>query len=76
MRQKTDYKYTQLLRAIKTFSELDVVYAKRHSFETGTKRFFEYRILSNLDEINDNVEGVDGFINIIINQISEKETLS
>ena len=60
--------YSELL---KTFSELDVVYAKRHSFETGTKRFFEYRILSNLDEINDNVE-VDGFINIVINQISEK----
>lgn len=67
--------YPELL---KTFSELDVVYAKRHSFETGTKRFFEYRIISSIDEIKNNVggvNGVDGFINIIIYPISEKEVL-
>ena len=64
--------YSELLN---TFSELDVIYAKRHSFETGTKRFFEYRILSSLNEINNNIEGVDGFLNIIINSVTEKEVL-
>lgn len=64
--------YPELLKA---FSELDVLYAKRHSFETGTKRFFEYRILSSLDETKDKIDGVDGFINIIIYPVTEKEVL-
>lgn len=64
--------YPELL---KKFSELDVIYAKRHSFETGTKRFFEYRIISSLDETKNYIEGVDGFLNIIIHSVSEKEVL-
>ena len=52
-------------RLLKQFAALDVVYAKRHSFEKGTKRFFEFKILESLDEVVESSEGVDGFINII-----------
>lgn len=52
-------------KLLKQFAALDVVYAKRHSFEKGTKRFFEFKILESLHEVTESSEGVDGFINII-----------
>lgn len=64
--------YSGILRELVV---LDVIYAKRHSFQTGTKRFFEYKVLSSFDELKNLGEGVDGFINIIINGADEKELL-
>lgn len=62
-------------RLLKQFAVLDVVYAKRHSFEKGTKRFFEFRILESLDEVTESSDGVDGFINIISFSCETKELL-
>lgn len=48
--------------------------AKRHSFETGTPRYFEYRILNDLDDIKFATGALDGYINLIFNaKIKEKE---
>lgn len=62
-------------RLLKQFAVLDVLYAKRHSFEKGTKRFFEFKILESLDEVTESYDGVDGFINIISFPCKEKELI-
>ena len=62
-------------RLLKQYAVLDVVYAKRHSFEKGTKRFFEFKILESLDEVVESSEGVDGFINIISFPCEEKDLI-
>lgn len=53
-------------KVIKELVSLDIIHVKRHSFLVGTKRFFEYRIIESIDEIRDNHEVIDGYINIII----------
>lgn len=48
--------------------------AKRYSFVTGTPRYFEYRILNNINDIKFAEGSVDGFINLIFNsKISSSE---
>lgn len=48
--------------------------AKRHSFETGTPRYFEYRILNNLEDIKSATGTLDGYINLLFNaDIKEKD---
>lgn len=48
--------------------------AKRYSFETGTPRYFEYRILNDINDIKYAEGSVDGYINLIFNsKISESE---
>lgn len=48
--------------------------AKRHSFETGTPRYFEYRILNDLEDIKFATGALDGYINLVFNsKIKEKE---
>ncbi|MEP2688870.1 hypothetical protein [Maribacter dokdonensis] len=54
---------------IKTLVDLPVLLVKRYSFETGTRRFFEYRVF---DSYNDSskAEGiVDGYINLVFDDI-------
>ncbi|RKS03075.1 ATP-binding protein [Flavobacterium sp. 102] len=41
--------------------------AKRHSFLTGTPRYFEYRILNDLNDIRYAEGAIDGYINLIFN---------
>lgn len=41
--------------------------AKRHSFKTGTPRYFEYRILNDINDIKFAEGSVDGYINLIFN---------
>ena len=54
---------------IKNLVNLPVLLVKRYSFETGTRRFFEYRIFNSFDEIS-NAEGVlDGHINLVFDEI-------
>ena len=48
--------------------------AKRHSFETGSPRYFEYRILNDLNDIKYAEGSVDGYINLIFSsKIKDKE---
>lgn len=48
--------------------------AKRHSFETGTPRYFEYKILNDLNDIKNAEGSLDGYINLIFNiKIKEKD---
>ena len=48
--------------------------AKRHSFETGTPRYFAYRILNDLHDIKYAEGSIDGYINLIFNsKIKDKE---
>lgn len=63
---------TNYVKHLKDFVQLDVIHAKRHSFEKGTKRFFEFRIIESLDDVINEQQGVDGFINIIA--FEEKES--
>jgi hypothetical protein len=54
---------------IKTLVDLPVLLVKRYSFETGTRRFFEYRVL---DSFNDSPKAqgvVDGYINLVFNDV-------
>ena len=58
---------------IKNKIDLPVLLAKRYSFETGTRRFFEYKVF---DESEDLIiaEGVhDGFINLVFKDLSEED---
>lgn len=51
--------------------------AKRHSFETGTPRYFEYRILNDLKDIKYAEGSLDGYVNLIFNsKIKDKELKS
>ena len=54
---------------IKNRVNLPVLLIKRYSFETGTKRFFEYRVFDSFDDLSD-AEGVlDGHINLVFDEI-------
>ena len=60
---------------IQNLVELPVLLVKRYSFETGTRRFFEYRIFEDFNQIS-NAEGVlDGFINLVFDDIKTSEIL-
>jgi hypothetical protein len=41
--------------------------AKKHSYETGTPRYFEYRILNEINDVKSPEGSVDGYINLIFN---------
>ncbi|WP_282142794.1 ATP-binding protein [Cellulophaga baltica] len=50
---------------IKALVDLPVILVKRYSFETGTRRFFEFRVLDSSFE-NVKIEGpIDGYINLV-----------
>lgn len=52
---------------LKRHFHFNPVFAKQYSYETGTPRYFEFRISD--DPINDVPEGeIDGFINLIFNE--------
>lgn len=54
---------------IKTLIDLPVILVKRYSFETGTRRFFEYRVFDSYKELA-RAEGViDGYINLVFDDI-------
>ena len=47
---------------------LEVIYAKAHSFKTGTRRFFEYKIIDTVSNISHADSGIDGYINVMLDQ--------
>ena len=53
--------------------DLPVLLAKRYSFETGTRRFFEYKVFDGSEDLSI-AEGVlDGYINLVFKDLSEKD---
>lgn len=63
--------------AISDLVDFPVILVKKNSFENGTPRFFEFRILTNLNNIS-KAEGIlDGYINLVFdNQIHEEDVRS
>lgn len=60
--------------AISDLVDFPVILVKKNSFEKGTPRFFEFKILTSLENIS-NAEGVlDGYINLIFDSsVKEKD---
>lgn len=53
---------------IKDIISLPVVSVKRYSFEKGAPRYFQFKILSNLNESTIATEALDGYINLIFDE--------
>lgn len=52
---------------LKKHIEFPIISAKKHSYEKGSQRFFEYRILDSLSDIRLPKGSLDGYINLIFN---------
>ena len=60
--------------AISDLVDFPVILVKKNSFEKGTPRFFEYRILTNLNNITNAEGALDGYINLLFDaSIKEKD---
>ena len=60
----------ELLRLV----DLPIVLAKKYSFQRGSNRFFEFKILSDLSEITNGLrKGIDGNIYIVLDDIPIEE---
>jgi DNA-directed RNA polymerase subunit L len=54
---------------IKALVDLPVLLVKKYSFETGTRRFFEYRVFDSYQEITEAEGVIDGYINLVFDDI-------
>ena len=54
---------------IESIIDFPIMLVKRYSFETGTYRFFEFRILTDLGDANEAEGPIDGYINLIFDNI-------
>ncbi|MEM5540707.1 hypothetical protein [Olleya sp. AS48] len=54
---------------IKSLVDLPVILVKRYSFETGTRRFFEYRIFDSFNEVTEAEGVIDGYINLVFEDL-------
>ncbi|WP_264529246.1 hypothetical protein [Flavobacterium sp. N502540] len=71
---EADFSIADELAKLITFPVENV---KRHSFETGTPRYFEYRILNDLKDIKYAEGSIDGYVNLVFNaKIKDKELKS
>ncbi|WP_041326923.1 ATP-binding protein [Robiginitalea biformata] len=50
--------------------ELPIVMAKKFSFQTGTSRFFSFRVLSKLKDVKDAEGYLDGYISLVFDDVS------
>jgi len=46
-----------------------VLLAKKYSFETGTNRFFSFKVLNSLDQVETSTKAIDGYINLVFGDI-------
>ncbi len=53
--------------------DFPVILAKKYSFVTGTNRFFEFKILNSIEDINSPEGAIDGYINLIFDGIKPIE---
>ena len=54
---------------IKMLVDLPVLLVKRYSFETGTRRFFEYKVFESYQELTEAEGAIDGYINLVFDDI-------
>jgi nucleoside-triphosphatase THEP1 len=54
---------------IRSIVDLPLLLVKRYSFETGTRRFFEYRIFDSYKEVTSAEGSIDGYINLIFDDV-------
>ncbi|WP_282148398.1 ATP-binding protein [Algibacter lectus] len=54
---------------INALVDLPVILVKRYSFETGTRRFFEYRIFDSYNEVTEAEGVIDGYINLVFEDL-------
>lgn len=52
-----------------------ILSAKRYSFKKGSPRYFEFRLLTNFNDIKTPSGAIDGFINLIFDNIPEKDLI-
>ena len=61
---------------IRNLVELPVMLVKRYSFETGTRRFFEYRIFEDFNQVTNAGGVLDGHINLVFDNIKTSVLLN
>ena len=54
---------------IKNLVDLPMLLVKRYSFETGTRRFFEYKVFDNYNELTEAEGVIDGYINLVFDDV-------
>ena len=54
---------------IKSLVDLPMLLVKKYSFETGTRRFFEYKVFDNYNELSEAEGVIDGYINLVFDDI-------
>ena len=54
---------------IRELVDLPVLLVKRYSFETGTRRFFEYRIFNPNEDVSEAKGVIDGYINLVFEDV-------
>jgi hypothetical protein len=58
---------------IEKLVDLPIIAPKKFGFETGTSRFFAFRVVSDLNNINDAEGYLDGYISLIFDDINFEE---
>ena len=59
--------------AISDLVDFPVILVKKNSFEKGTPRFFEFRILTSLNNISSAERALDGYINLLFDAYIKKK---
>ncbi|MHA8083043.1 hypothetical protein ACST14_06450 [Aquirufa sp. A-Brett2-15D] len=56
--------------------DFPIILAKKYSAEKGTSRFFEFRVCDSLENLEDAIGVIDGYINLIFEDINVEEIKS
>ena len=49
--------------------DFPILLAKKYSFETGTNRFFDFKIIDSLEQVETSAKAIDGYINLVFGNI-------
>lgn len=60
---------------IQNLVELPVLLVKRYSYETGTRRFFEYKIFDDFNFVSTAEGVIDGYINLVFDEVKSSEII-
>lgn len=56
--------------------DFPVLLAKKYSFETGTNRFFEFKVIDSLEDVSTAVGPIDGYMNLVFDNIKKTKLIS